>query len=93
MFQRIDAWLANIAVFIAPLFKLFEPLYIKLKPFQDKIVAKFYKYLKKYLKISPCDKERINSGNIVKIFRFYAVLVFCDYCRRQYADCLEYAGY
>ncbi len=74
MFQRIDAWLANIAVFIAPLFKLFEPLYIKLKPFQDKIVAKFYKYLKKYLKISPCDKERINSGNIVKIFRFYAVL-------------------
>lgn len=74
MFKIIDGWLAELAVFVSPLFDLFEPLYVKIKPYLDKIAARFYKLLKKQLKISPEEKSKIALENVVRNFRFYSVL-------------------
>ena len=73
MFKKIDAWLESCTEFLTPLFNVIIPLLERLRPTRDKIVIKFFKYFRKYLKVTAAEKEKIKTGNIVKIFRVYSI--------------------
>ncbi len=74
MLNNINLLLSKISAFFNPFCQRLKPLYKKIKPLQDKLSARFFETFCRPLTISPKEKQKIFSGNLVRMFRFYTVM-------------------